>query len=284
MIEELENPEYLQGLVKNRLLAQIISIGIIIIIGLVVLSLLKKVIRKVLKRKELAQSSVNVNKLETVSKAVYSLVRVVVFFIIITLILDMFGINTSTIIATAGVGGIALALGTQTIIEDFIMGVFIILDDRIRVGEWVKVAGIEGEVESVEFRATKIRDFNGSLHIVPNSQIKSVQNFDRGYQYAEVYFNVSYETKLDEVKKMIEDVSKKVAEAEETKTYFKENFYFFEISEFKDFSYRVKVMAKVEHGSQWLVARAFKEAIKVEMEKKGIKSALLERSYEEIQD
>lgn len=283
-MENLENPEFLQGLIKNRLLAKIITLALIIIAGIVVLALVKKILTKLLKGKGLRESSININKVNTISKAVYSLIKVVVIFIIITVILEMFGINTSTIIATAGVGGIALALGTQTIIGDFVMGMFIILDDRIRVGEWVRTAGIEGEVESVEFRYTKIRDFNGSLHIIPNSQIKNVQNYDRGYMMSEVYFNVSYDTKLDQVKDLIETVSNDLYQREEFKGAFKEKFHFFEINEFKDFSYKVKIMAEVKHGTQWAIGRACREAIKYEMEKRGIKSALLEHDNEKIQD
>ena len=108
----------------------------------------------------------NPAKIETISKLLYSIIKFAVIFIVINIILDSVGINTSSLIATAGIGGIAIAFGSQTIIQDFIMGIFIVIDDRIRVGDWVIAAGCEGTVEQLNLRTTLIRDFNGSLHTV----------------------------------------------------------------------------------------------------------------------
>lgn len=276
MIDQIEDTQVVRDLMKNKIIFALVAIAIIFVASKIILKVLKKLVNKLLEGKAVQKSSLNQNKVNTISNAIYSVIRVVIIFIAITLILDVFGINTSTLIATAGVGGVALALGTQTVIEDFIKGILIIVDDKIRVGEWIKVAGIEGKVEDIDFRVTKIRDFNGSLHIIPNSQITSVQNFNRGEIIAEATFSVSYDTPLDEIKEMVDDISKKLLDKEENKGLFIERFKIFEINSLEAFSYKVRIIATVKDGEQWQIGRQAREMIKYEMEKRKIKSALVE--------
>ncbi len=282
MIDQIEDTQVVRDLMKNKIIFTLVAIAIIFIASKLILNILRRLINKLLDGKGVQKSSLNQNKVNTISSAIYSVVRVVIIFIAITLILDVFGINTSTLIATAGVGGVAIALGTQTVIEDFIKGILIIVDDKIRVGEWIKVAGIEGEVEDIDFRVTKVRDFNGSLHIIPNSQITSVQNFNRGEIIADTTFSVSYDTPLDEIKEMVDDISKKLLDKEENKDLFIERFKIFEINSLEAFSYKVRITATVKDGEQWQIGRQAREMIKYEMEKRKIKSALVE--YEENEE
>ena len=276
MIEQIENQEMIRELMKNKLIYGAISIILVVLVSKIILNLLRKLIDKFLGGRVVKKSDVNKNKIRTISKAVYSVIRVVIIFIAITMILDIFGINTSTLIATAGVGGVAIALGTQTLIADFIKGIFIILDDKIRVGEWIMAAGVEGEVEALDFRVTKVRDFDGSLHIIPNSEITTVRNFNRGFMASEATFSVSYDTSLEEVKDMVAKVSNELSQMEEYKKVFKEKFEIFEIKDLNEFSYKVRIIARVRAGLQWEISRKARILIKKEMEERNIKSSLVE--------
>lgn len=271
-------PEFM----RNKLVINLISVFIVVLICFLTLKLVHKIIIRFFNRNK-KKINRNSAKLETLIKVFYSTVRVIIIFIAITIILDIFGINTSSLIATAGIGGIAIALGAQTLIADFIKGIFIIFDDKLRVGEWVACSGVEGTVEEVNLRITKIRDYNGSLHIIPNSNITNVQNYNRGAQRSEAYFCVSNDTKLEQVKAMIESVSQKIKNIPEYKNVFIEDLSFFEITEFKDFSYTVRVTSLVKIGTQWEISRKIRELIKIEMEERKIKSSLLEEEiYEKI--
>ena len=276
MIEQIENQEMIRELMKNKLIYGAISIILVVLVSKIILNLLRKLIDKFLGGRVVKKSDVNKNKISTISKALYSVIRVVIIFIAITMILDIFGINTSTLIATAGVGGVAIALGTQTLIADFIKGIFIILDDKIRVGEWIMAAGVEGEVEALDFRVTKVRDFDGSLHIIPNSEITTVRNFNRGFMASEATFSVSYDTSLEEVKDMVEKISNELSQMEEYKKVFKEKFEIFEIKDLNEFSYKVRIIARVRAGLQWEISRKARILIKNEMEERNIKSSLVE--------
>lgn len=281
MIEQIENQEMIRELMKNKLIYGAISIILVMLVSKIILNLLRKLIDKFLGGRVVKKSDVNKNKVSTISKALYSVIRIVIIFIAITMILDIFGINTSTLIATAGVGGVAIALGTQTLIADFIKGIFIILDDKIRVGEWIMAAGVEGEVEALDFRVTKVRDFDGSLHIIPNSEITTVRNFNRGFMASEATFSVSYDTSLEEVKDMVAKVSNELSQMEEYKKVFKEKFEIFEIKDLNEFSYKVRIIARVRAGLQWEISRQARILIKREMEERNIKSSLVEYSKNE---
>ena len=281
MIEQIENQEMIRELMKNKLIYGAISIILVVLVSKIILNLLRKLIDKFLGGRVVKKSDVNKNKISTISKALYSVIRVVIIFIAITMILDIFGINTSTLIATAGVGGVAIALGTQTLIADFIKGIFIILDDKIRVGEWIMAAGVEGEVEALDFRVTKVRDFDGSLHIIPNSEITTVRNFNRGFMASDATFSVSYDTSLEEVKEMVAKVSNELSQMEEYKKVFKEKFEIFEIKDLNEFSYKVRIIARVRAGLQWEISRQARILIKREMEERNIKSSLVEYSKNE---
>lgn len=271
-------PEFM----RNKLVINLISVFIVALICFLTLKLVHKIIIRFFNRNKKKINS-NSAKLETLTRIFYSTVRVIIIFIAITIILDIFGINTSSLIATAGIGGIAIALGAQTLIADFVKGIIIIFDDKLRVGEWVVCSEVEGTVEEVNLRITKIRDYNGSLHIIPNSNITNVQNYNRGAQRSEAYFCVSNDTKLEQVKAMIESVSQKIKNIPEYKNVFIEDLSFFEITEFKDFSYTVRVTSLVKIGTQWEISRKIRELIKIEMEERKIKSSLLEEEiYEKI--
>lgn len=272
----------LPDFMRNKFAINIISVLIVLILCFITLKLVHKIIRKFFNSNK-NRLKRNPAKLETLSRIFYSVIRIIIIFIAITMILDIFGINTSSLIATAGIGGIAIALGAQTLIADFVKGVLIIFDDKLRVGEWVSCSGVEGTVEEVNLRITKIRDYNGSLHIIPNSNITNVQNYNRGAQKSEAYFCVSNDTKLEDVKEMIEAVSQKIKSMPKYKKAFIEDLSFFEIAEFKDFSYTVRVTSLVKIGRQWEISRKVRELIKIEMEKRNIKSSLLEEEiYEKI--
>lgn len=271
VFENLEQNQMVNDLVKNALIAKLITVGIVILAGYILIRLAGKGLDKFLNKNKSSRVA-NPAKVETISKLLYSIVKFVVIFIVLNIILDSVGVNTSSLIATAGIGGIAIAFGSQTIIQDFIMGIFIVIDDRIRVGDWVIAAGCEGEVEQLNLRTTLIRDFNGSLHIIPNSKIANVQNFNRGDSLAQVTFSLPYEVNLKEAKEIIDTVALKLTKNPDFEGKIVKGFEFFEISSFEPIIYNVKMVATTKEGYQWMYQRAARALIKEEMEKRNIRA------------
>lgn len=281
VIENLEENNMIKDLMKNAIIAKLVTIALAIIAGYILIKIAGKGLEKLLTKNKDTRVT-NAAKVKTVSRLLYSIIKFVVIFIVVNIILDSVGINTSSLIATAGIGGIAIAFGSQTVIQDFIMGIFILIDDRIRVGDWVIAAGCEGEVEQLNLRTTVIRDFNGSVHIIPNSQIASVQNFNRGNNLAQVTFSLPYEVSLKEAKEIIDSVAEKLKTDPNFEGKITKRFEFFEISSFETFSYLVKMTATTKEGYQWMYQRAARVLIKEEMEKRNIKASKVGIENEKI--
>lgn len=282
VIDTLEQNKMLREVMKNALIAKFVTIGLAVLIGYILIRMSSKLLDKII-NKDRGTRGANPAKVATITKLLYSIIKFIIVFIVINIILDSIGINTSSLIATAGIGGIALAFGSQTVIQDFIMGIFIVIDDRIRVGDWVVAAGREGEVEQLNLRTTLVRDFNGSLHIIPNSQIKEVQNFNRGTNLAQVSFSLPYEVSLNEAKEIIDTVADKLRTNDDFKGKVIEEFKFFEISSFEPIIYIVKMTAKTREGYQWAYQRAARSLLKEEMEKRGIRANKVGIENEKIQ-
>lgn len=282
VIDTLDQNQMLRTFMKNALIAKLVTIGIAVLIGYILIRMSKKLLDKILNKNDGTRGA-NPAKVATITKLLYSIIKFIIIFILVNIILDSVGINTSSLIATAGIGGIAIAFGSQTIIQDFIMGIFIVIDDRIRVGDWVIAAGKEGEVEQLNLRTTLVRDFNGSLHIIPNSQIKEVQNFNRGNNLAQVTFSLPYEISLKEAKEIIDTVADKLRDNPDFKGKVIEEFKFFEVSSFEPIIYVVKMIATTKDGYQWAYQRAARSIVKEEMEKRDIRVNKVGLENEKIQ-
>lgn len=151
------------------------------------------------------------------NKTVYSLIQsvfsYVMYFILITAVLGVFGVNLASLLAVAGVGGVALAFGAQTLIKDIISGAFLWGEGNVVVGDVVEIGGLSGEVEAVALRTTTLRNVNGNLYIIPNGEIRTVVNMSRSFKRALVDIPVAYEESLDKVLAVLRDEMERVPDA-----------------------------------------------------------------------
>lgn len=250
----------LNQLVKTNIIKDIILILIIIVISKILLDSLSHLMAKAFKNKIDVDGYRKV-RIETLSKNLYTVIRFIVGFIIVMIILDMLGINTRSIIATAGIGGVAIAFGAQTLVKDIVTGVIIILDDTFRVGDWIKTAGVEGTVETLGMRHTKIRDYDGSLHTIPNSQITNVQNLNSGPIKFECNIYLSYDVPFEEALDIVDSVSRGLKEEKDVSRYIVEDVSLFGIMEIRESSYVAKTTAVAVPGHQWELARRERKLI-----------------------
>lgn len=250
----------LNQLAKTNIIKDIILILIIVVISKILLDSLSHLMTKAFKNKMDVDGYRKV-RIETLSKNLYTVIRFIVGFIIVMIILDMLGINTRSIIATAGIGGVAIAFGAQTLVKDIVTGVIIILDDTFRVGDWIKTAGVEGTVETLGMRHTKIRDYDGSLHTIPNSQITNVQNLNSGPIKFECNIYLSYDVPFEEALDIVDSVSRGLKEEKDVSRYIVEDVSLFGIMEIRESSYVAKTTAVAVPGHQWELARRERKLI-----------------------
>ena len=154
-------------------------------------------------------------RFRTVSGLLRSIIRYTIDFLAIVLILQEFHIDTTSFIAGAGIIGLALGVGAQSLIKDFITGFFIILEDQYAIGDYIVCGDMSGTVEDMGFRITKLRDANGILHVIPNGSIVRISNYTRGAMQTSVIVPVSYDADLDKVLPIIQEACDRTAELSE---------------------------------------------------------------------
>lgn len=146
----------------------------------------------------------------TLSSLLKSIVQYVIYFVTLVMILQEFQIDTTSIIAGAGVIGLAIGFGAQTLVKDVITGFFIILEDQYSVGDYIANGDMAGTVEDIGFRITKLRGSNGVLHIIPNGSITKVTNYTRGHMQAVINIPVSYEADISQVQSLLAEACQAV--------------------------------------------------------------------------
>ena len=134
----------------------------------------------------------------------------VIGFIVLLQILQVFGVHVEPLLASAGVVGVGIGLGAQSVFKDMINGVFILVEDQYNVGEVVKVAGLQGSVEDLTLRCTTLRDGDGTLYIIPNSQIATVSNLSRDYSVASLKVSVDATADPDRVMEVLRRLADEV--------------------------------------------------------------------------
>lgn len=171
-----------------------IAIKILVIFALSKLSIaiLDRVVVKVFKL--YPRFKINEQKSNTLSGILKSVIKYAVYIIMGISILDTLDIPTQPILATAGLGGIAIGFGAQSLVRDVFTGFFILFEDQYGVGDYVTINGVTGTVEELGLRITRIRSFNGELHIIPNGEIKAVTNASRGSSLAIIDIGIAYES------------------------------------------------------------------------------------------
>ena len=144
-------------------------------------------------------NSQRASQLRTVAAVVRATSYSLIGFILLLHILSVFHINLTPLLASAGVVGVGIGLGAQSIFKDMLNGIFILVEDQYNVGEVVRVAGLAGTVEDLTLRLTRLRDGDGTLHIIPNSQIATVSNLSRDFSIASLSVSVDATADPDRV-------------------------------------------------------------------------------------
>ena len=153
-----------------------------------------------------ASGADELRRIDTVGNAFRYFASVVVVLVAGMLILSELGISIAPVLATAGVAGIAIAFGAQSLIKDYFTGFFLLVEDQIRQGDVVEIAGKSGEVEEVTLRYVRLRDGDGFVHFVPNGEIKVVVNRTRTHAYANVDVGVPNDADVEAVFQAMRDV------------------------------------------------------------------------------
>ncbi|MGC2698461.1 MAG: mechanosensitive ion channel family protein [Candidatus Angelobacter sp.] len=244
------------------------------LLGLITLKLVA------LSEKSHAHGPLRTQQVRTITGVIRSVgVFLIVFFTGMSVLNDAFNINIAPLLASAGIAGLAIGFGAQTLVKDVINGFFILVEDQFEVGDTIRVAGVSGAVESITMRRTTLRDADGTLHIVPNGSIQIVSNATRDWSQVTLHISTDYSENSDRIVQLLEEVAKE----------------FYNDPAFKDDMVaepqvpgieRVRgnevdylMLVKVRPGKQYNVARELRRRIKSCFEKNQIKAGAPAQVY-----
>lgn len=191
-----------------------------------------------------------------------------IYFIMAVTILDRFGVPVLAILSTAGVLGVGVAFGAQSLFKDVISGFFILLENQYSVGEFIGTQGVEGFVEQVTLRCTYLRDFAGQLHILPNGSIGTVTNHSRGSRRALVEVGVAYDSDMEQVVSVLERVCEETAA--EAKDLLEEKPVVQGITALGDSAIVFRITAKAKALQQWAVEMTLRRRIQEAFQRESI--------------
>lgn len=179
-------------------------------------------------------------------------------------------IDFTPLFASAGIIGIALGFGAQSIIKDFLSGVFIIMENQYRVGDTVDIEGAAGTVERMTVRSTVLRDFDGNVHFLPNGTIAHVINKTMGFSKVNFSVTIDPENDIDKVIKIINEVGEKLASEKTWSKRIIDAPQFWNIGNFTDVSLDVTVVGKTQPSEQWSVTGELRRRLLREFSKQGV--------------
>ena len=220
---------------------------------------------KLAERQERAEQRAN-----TLGAVLRSLVTAVVWSIAMLLVLGELGINLAPLVAGAGVVGFAIGFGAQSIVRDFLSGLFVLIEDHYGVGDFIDVGDASGTVEEVSLRTTRLRDQAGVLWIVPNGEIRRVGNYSQLFSQTRMQFEVSYDTDVDEASAVIKGVLDEVWHENRGDATVIEEPTVLGIDAFKDSAIVIGAVIKTDPSEQWTVAREIRGRMKKAFDANGI--------------
>ncbi len=209
-------------------------------------------------------------RIDTLNRIFGYVASVVIWVITIMVVLSELGISIAPFLATAGVVGIAISFGAQSLVKDYFTGFVMLIENQIRQGDFVDVAGKSGNVEEVTLRYVRLRDGEGTVHFVPNSAITTVSNQSRDFAYAVVEIGVGYDVNLGQAYEVIKQVGTELRQDPEFESKILEDIQILGVNALGDSAVTIRVRLKVVALEQWVVRRAILANLKQAFQKSGI--------------
>src|SRR5512145_439415 len=217
-----------------------------------------------------AKSAEDIRRIETLARVFRYIDTVVITLVAGMLALSELGISIAPILGAAGVVGLAVGFGAQSLIKDYFNGFFLLLENQIRQGDVVEVCGKTGVVEDITLRYVCLRDNEGSVHYVPNGQIDIVTNKSRDYAQALIDFGVAYRENLGEVYEAVRAVSRALRADATVGPMILEDVEIQGVQDWADSAVMVRCRFKTVALEQWNVRRAFLERLKLAFDERNI--------------
>jgi small-conductance mechanosensitive channel len=262
---------------REWLLTHGVKIGVILLVAFILLGLARLAVRRMQRRLEAADSAtqeLNLQRTATLTQALSYMIRITVLTVTVLLLLGEFDIQLGPLIAGAGIVGVALGFGAQSLVKDFLSGFFILLENQFGVSDviTVNVAGqsVTGKAEALSLRTTQVRSFDGTLHVIPNGNILLIGNTSRGWARAIVDVRVAYEEDVDRVRGVLEELFEELKSDEQLRDSFFSGPDVLGVERFGDYEVVLRVAGEVRPTRRPDLERELRKRIKQRFDERGI--------------
>lgn len=254
-------PAWLDALLNYPILGTGLKLVVVVVLFVVVRALLGGGERQLERRLQVTVPDEDRrNRLTTLLRAGYGAAVGLLLLITASMALQLLGLNIGPLLASAGVVGLAISLGAQSLIRDYISGVLILAEDQFRVGDLIEVAGVSGEVAQMTLRVTYLRDTFGKLHTVPNGDIRVISNVTRDWSRAVVDLNLPLGTDMAAAETALRAAVAALRTDPAVKDYLVADPEVIPWNNVTDASVQVRLTARTTPGEQGLVAQALRRA------------------------
>lgn len=254
----------------DDILLSIIKIILIIVVAKLLIVVLRRVIKRVMQRSKTRKpQSQMAKKAETIESVSHSIAKYLIYFFAAMSILGELGLGTTvnSLLATAGIGGVAIAFGAQDLVKDVVSGFFLLFENQFSVGEYIEVDGEKGTVEAITIRTTKINRFSGETTTIPNGTITKVTNYSRGDHLAIVDMSVSYETDIEKASMIMRDMGLAYMQNHDN---ILEEPHVLGVINLGESEVVIRMIIRVQPLTHWETERALRRSIKEEFDKQGV--------------
>jgi len=222
---------------------------------------------------------VRVQQVRTVAGVLTSVGVFVISFVALLMVLGQLGLNLGPMLASAGIAGLSIGFGAQTLVHDFINGFFILLENQYDIGDTVRIAGVKGTVERMSLRNTVLRDEDGTVHIVPNSAIQIVSNATRDWSQLALRVTVAYSEASDKIVSLLKQIGADLRNSETFSQDIVSDIDVPGIDRVGNGEAEYLVLIKTRPNKQYAVSREMRRRIKEVFEKNNVQAAGPGRIY-----
>jgi small-conductance mechanosensitive channel len=207
---------------------------------------------------------------KTMTYVIIKVVAAIIWIIVFVMVLGTIKLDITPLLATLGVASLGLGFAIQNIIRDYLQGFFIVMEDWYRIGDWVTISGMEGEVEKVSPRRTVLREINGTMHVIPHSQVQFASNQTRDWARINLYITVAYKEDISHVYQVINGVCKELKDDPDYGTNLTTTPFAMRVSDLGDHGVDICIRGYTKPGEQWGLTGELRKRIKNRFDKEGI--------------
>jgi small conductance mechanosensitive channel len=263
----------------RRVFGSVVTIVIILAVAMFLSEIVNELIERYIRRRQGQWRDAERHaRLQTLLPLLRNAFRVLLVVMVALIVLSELGLNIAPLLAGAGVVGLAIGFGAQTLVKDVITGIFILVEDTIAIGDVVDLDGRSGVVEAMTIRTIRLRDGAGAVHTVPFSSVTTIKNMTRDFAYAVFDIAVSYREDTDRVAAVVREVGAALQSDPAFKRSILEPIEVLGIEQFGESSIKLRARIKTRPMRQWDVAREFNRRLKQTFDEKNIEMPLPERT------